>query len=264
MKNNGKTLRNIGIGAGVVVALSAATLATSITTVKSGEVGVKVHFGKALDNPLSEGVHFHAPIIENIVKMDLKVQKAEVLASSSSKDLQEVDMTLAVNYRIDYDNSVKLYKNVGMSYEEVILQPAIQECIKSVTSRYTAEQLITRRSEVSNECMEELSKKLGRYGIAVDDINITNFSFSEAFDTAIEEKQVAEQKVLTAQQKLKEAEVKAQEEVARAKAQKEANDLIAESYTPEILFEHFLEKWNGELPNFVSYGTETGITHMIQ
>lgn len=120
--------------------------------------------------------------------MNIKVQKIEVQTSSSSKDLQEVNMSLAVNYRIDSKEVKDLYKNVGKKYKDVVLEPAIQESIKAITSKYTAEQLITSRGQVSDECMEELTKKVEKYGIIINDFNITNFSFSTEFDKAIEKK----------------------------------------------------------------------------
>ena len=134
-------------------------LASSITTIKSGEVGIRVRFGKVVNSKTNEGINFKIPFIEKIDKMNVKVQKIEVQANSSSKDLQVLDEIVAINYQINSDKARSLYKNVGTGYREVILEPAIQESIKAVTSRYTAEELITNRSEVSQKCMEELSKK---------------------------------------------------------------------------------------------------------
>ena len=210
------------IGALVILIL----LTSSFTTIKSGEVGIRVRFGKVVNKSTHEGVNFKIPVIERIEKMNVRVQKSEVKTTSSSKDLQEVDMSLAVNYRIDNKKAIELYKTVGTNYKEVILEPAIQESIKATTSKYTAEELITKRSEVSTKSMEELSKKVEKYGLSISDFNITNFSFSAEFDKAIEEKQVAEQKVLTAKQEL----------------EKE------KSLTDNSNKEKFIEKWDGVLP----------------
>lgn len=221
---------------------------SSITTIESGQVGIRVRFGKVVSEPTKEGVNFKIPLIEKIEKMNIRVQKIEVKTSSSSKDLQEVDMSLAVNYRIDNKESVNLYKNVGKNYTTVILEPAIEESIKAVTSKYTAEELITNRSEVSSKCMEELSKKVEKYGLVVNDFNITNFSFSEEFEKAIEEKQVAEQKVLTAKQELEKEKIEAEKKIVKAEAEKKANELKQQTLTDNIIKEKFIEKWNGELP----------------
>ena len=245
MKNIFKDKKFILIISSVLVVVI--LFALSFTTIHSGEVGIKVRFGKVISE-VSEGVNFKIPVIEKIEKMNIRVQKTEVKTSSSSKDLQEVDMSLAVNYKINKKKATQLYKNVGTDYEEIILEPAIEEAIKAVTSKYTAEELITNRSEVSIKCMEELSKKVEKYGLSVSDFNITNFSFSEEFEKAIEEKQVAEQKVLTAKQELEKEKIEAEKKIVKAEAERQANELKEQTLTDNIIKEKFIEKWNGELP----------------
>ena len=220
----------------------------SVTTIKSGEVGIRVRFGKVVNRKTTEGINFKIPVIEKIEKMNVRVQKVEVQTALSSKDLQEVEMSLAVNYQIDKDKARELYKTVGTGYDEVILEPAIQESIKAVTSKYTAEELITNRSEVSEKCQEELNKKVSKYGLKVNDFNITNFNFSEEFNKAIEEKQVAEQKVLTAKQELEKERIEAEKKIVKAEAENRANELKQQNLTDNIIKEKFIEKWNGELP----------------
>ena len=238
-------------------------LFTCFTTIKSGEVGIRVRFGKVVNKATNEGINVKVPFIEKIEKMDIRVQKIEVKTSSSSKDLQEVDMSLAVNYKIDSDKAVFLYKNVGKGYSEIVLEPAIEESIKAVTSKYTAEELITNRSEVSSKCMDELSKKVLKYGLLVSDFNITNFSFSEEFDKAIEEKQVAEQKVLTAKQELEKEKIEAEKKIVKAEAEKKANQLKQQTLTDNIIKEKFIEKWNGELPKVIGGNNVFDISSLL-
>ena len=239
-----KNIRIIGIIVIAVIIL----LASSIRIVESGEVGVRVRFGKASNQPTHEGINLKIPFVEEIKKMNIRVQKIEVTTSSSSKDLQDVEMSLAVNYQIDKKKAVNLYKNVGSNYDEVILEPAIEEGIKAVTSKYTAEELITNRSEVSKQCREELDKKVSKYGLSINDFNITNFNFSKEFNKAIEEKQVAEQKVLTAKQELEKERIEAEKKIVKAEAEKRSNELKEESLTDNIIREKFIEKWDGHLP----------------
>ena len=236
----------------ITILIGIILLSQSITTIKSGSVGIRVRFGKVVDKRTREGVNFKIPVVEKIEKLNVRVQKIEVKTSSSSKDLQEVDMSLAVNYQIDNKRAKNLYKTVGKNYTQVILEPAIEESIKAVTSKYTAEELITNRSEVSTKCREELSKKVEKYGLFVSDFNITNFNFSEEFEKAIEEKQVAEQKVLTAKQELEKEKIEAEKKVVKAEAEKKANELKEQTLTDNIIKEKFIEKWNGELPKVTS------------
>lgn len=217
------------------------TLFLSFTTIKSGEVGLKVRFGKIVDTNLVEGFNFKIPYVEKIVKVNIKVQKTEIDTTSASKDLQDVNTKIAVNYRVKSEEAVNLYKTIGNKYEETILQPAIQEAIKSVVAQYNAEELITKRTEVSTLALETLQEKVQKYGLEIEEFNILNLGFSEEYSNAIEQKQVAEQQ-------LEKSKLEAEAKLVEAQATKEANDLMKQTLTNELLLKEFIEKWNGQLP----------------
>lgn len=243
-----KTKKVLIVG-GIAFVIGLILLFCSFSFVKSGEVGLRVRFGKIVDTSLKEGINFKVPFIEKIEKVNIKVQKAELETESSSKDLQTITTQLAVNYRVDGDKASELYRNVGNSYETTILTPAIQESIKAIISEYTAEQTITMRNEVSDKCLDEIQNKVQKYGIIITDFNIIDLDFSEAYNQAIEEKQVAEQKVLTAQQELEKQKIEAEKKIVEAEATKKANELLEKSLTDKILTEEFIKKWNGQLPS---------------
>ena len=249
---------------GIIAFLSIIFISSCFCIVESGEVGIRIRFGKVVKNETTEGINLKMPIIEKIQKMNIRVQKVEVNTDSSSKDLQDVNMSLVVNYHIDKNQAIDLYKTVGRGYEQVILTPAIEEGIKAVTSQYTAEDLIIKRSEVSEKCKEELDKKVSKYGLIVNDFNITNFRFSDEFSRAIEEKQVAEQKVLTAKQELEKERIEAEKKIVKAEAEKKANELKENSLTDNIIKEKFIEKWNGELPKVSSSNNMIDISKILQ
>jgi regulator of protease activity HflC (stomatin/prohibitin superfamily) len=259
-----KNRKNLLIVIPIIIGILIIGLFSSVTTIKSGEVGIRVRFGKVVNKSTHEGINFKIPVVERIEKMNVKVQKVEVQTESSSKDLQQVNMSVAVNYRIDYTQAIDLYKNVGTGYVNVVLAPAIEESIKSVTSKYTAEELITHRSEVSEKCMEELSKKVSKYGLLVSDFNITDFGFSKEFDKAIEEKQIAEQKVLTAKQELERERIEAEKKIVAAEAEKKANELKQKTLTDNIIKEKFIEKWDGQLPKVSGSSTIVDINSMLK
>lgn len=216
------------------------TLFASFTTVKSGEVGLKVKFGKIVDTSISEGINFKIPYIEKIVRVDIKVQKSELAVESSTKDMQIINTTVAVNYRVDSKKASYLYKTVGNTYEETVLQPAIKESIKSAIAQYNAEEITTKRAEVSASCLNAIQNKVEKYGIIVEDFNLTDFSFSPEYTKAIEDKQVAEQN-------LEKAKLEAETKITKAKGESDANALLEKTLTDKILMEKFIEKWNGEL-----------------
>ena len=247
LKNNKKL-----IIIGVIVFISLVTILCSFQTIKSGEVGLRVRFGKIIDSNLKEGFNLKIPYIEDIVKVNIKVQKVEMDTSAASRDLQDINTKLAVNYRIEADKASGLYKTVGNSYELTILEPVIEESVKSVISKYTAEETITKRSEVSNESLKVLQEKVDKYGIVIDNFNIINLSFSEEYAKAIEEKQVAEQKLATAK-------LESEAKLVEAEAEKKANDLLKQSITEELIEKQFIEKWDGKLPDTYAGGDILGI-----
>ena len=257
--NDVKTIKKGILGAFIVV-LAMILIFGSFRTINSGEVGIRVRFGKVVTTQMDEGVNFKIPLIEKIVKMNIQVQKAEVETASASKDLQDVKMKLAVNYRVDGTKATELYKNVGTNYDEVVLQPAIQESIKAVTSQYTAEELIANRSEVS----QTLQGKVAKYGLMIDNFNIINFDFSVEFNKAIEEKQVAEQKVLTAKQELEKEKIEAEKKVVKAEAEKKANEMKQQTLTDNIIKEKFIEKWDGKLPTVSGGNSIFNISEMLK
>lgn len=217
------------------------TVFSSFQTIRSGEVGLKVRFGKIVSAQLNEGLNLKIPYIEDIVVVNIKVQKIEIKTESSSKDLQTIQTNIAVNYRIESDKASSLYKTVGNNYESTVLEPAIKESIKATIAKYTAAEVITERSEVSSKCMEDLQAKVKKYGIVIDNFNITNLSFSSEYTKAIEEKQVAEQK-------LSKAKLEAEAKLVEAEATKKANDLMKQSLTDNLIAKEFIEKWDGKLP----------------
>ena len=217
------------------------TLIASFQTIRSGEVGLRVRFGKIIDSNLSEGFNLKIPYVEKIVKVNIKVQKVELDTMAASKDLQDIDIVIAVNYRVEGNSASSLYRTVGNDYENVVLQPAIQESVKSVISKYTAEEVVTSRTEVSEKSLEELQAKVLKYGITIESFNLINLTFSDEYSNAIEEKQVAEQKLSTAK-------LEAEAKIVSAEATKKANDLMKQSLTDELIAKQFIEKWDGKLP----------------
>lgn len=229
----------------VVILLIAAA---SIAIVPAGHTGVVLQLGAVSDNVLTEGMHFKIPFITQVVNMDNRVLKAEVDSTSASKDLQNVSSTIAVNYRVNPASSAILYRDVGVGFEDVIVKPAIQECVKAVTARFTAEELITQRQTVSDQMRDELQNKIGSYGLNIEVFNIITFDFSAEFNAAIEAKQTAQQNALKAEQDLTRIKVEAQQQVEKARAEAESYKLKNQEITQETLAMEWINKWDGKLP----------------
>jgi regulator of protease activity HflC (stomatin/prohibitin superfamily) len=220
------------------------------STIKTGEIGIKTRFGKIVGSTTNEGIIFKSPI-EKVEKINIKVQKYENkdALSTSTKDMQIVNnIKVSINYQIDGTNVVELYKKVGINYSNTILEPAIQETTKGVISKYTSEELVTKRSEISLDINNTLNERIKNYGINSVSVAINNFDFSEAYNQAIEQKAVAEQNVLKAQQELEQTKVEAEKKIVEAEATNKANELLKQNVTDEVLMKQFIEKWDGKLP----------------
>lgn len=220
------------------------------TTIKTGEVGIKVRFGEIVSSTTDTGIVFKLPF-ENMKKINVKVQKYEneEVFSTSTKDLQIVNnIKVSINYQIDGRKAFDLYKTVGTNYQTTVLEPAIQETIKAVISQYTAEELVTKRSDVSLAINNTLDERISSYGINSVAVSINNFDFSESYNQAIEQKAVAEQEVETSKNQLEKAKIDAEKKKVEAQGDAEANALLQQSLTDQIIAQQFIEKWNGQLP----------------
>lgn len=236
------------------------------STIKTGEIGIKTKFGKITNTTKNEGIVWKSPL-EKIEKIDIKVQKYENEnpLDTSTKDMQVVNnIKVSVNYKIDGEKAIDLYKKVGMNYQTIILEPSIQETIKGVISKYTSEELVTKRSEISLDINNVLNDKLQQYGISSVSVAINNFDFSEAYNQAIEKKAVAEQEVETSKNQLEKAKVDAETKKVKAQGDAEANALLEKSLTKEILIEKWIEKWNGETPKVSSDGSMIDISELLK
>ncbi|MBQ1818032.1 MAG: prohibitin family protein [Clostridia bacterium] len=275
MKNVGKVL--IAVAAAVLVAV----LAISCTaTVPTGYTGIVTTFGRVEDHTFDAGFHIKSPF-QKVVKMDNRTQKAVEALQAFSSDIQQVDISIAVNYSIDQSTAEKLYKTVGEEYYSKILYPRLLENTKSVFSKYTAEKLVAYRETLSSEITELVVEDVKDYGINVSSIAVQDIDFTDAFTNAVEAKQVAQQNKLTAQtqqdQLTMEAQQEAERQVIKAKAdaekakiaaeadlevtkiqadaaeyagQKEAakNKAISQSLTSELVRYYYIQQWNGQLP----------------
>jgi regulator of protease activity HflC (stomatin/prohibitin superfamily) len=233
-----------------------AILSKFFVMVNAGERGVLMQFGKVQEQVLGEGLHIILPTVYSVKKLSVRVQKQESSAEASSKDLQDVFTDVALNWHIIPEKANAIFQQIGDEKEVVarIINPAVEEVLKAVIAKYTAEEIITKRGEVKAAVDEFLTLRLLTYHIAVDDISLVHVHFSERFSDAVEAKQIAEQEAkrgeFLALKAVKEAEAK----VNLAKGEAEVQRLLRDNLTPELLERQAIEKWNGQLPLIVGDG----------
>ena len=259
-----------GVAIGIVLLILIGVIATaSVKIVDSGHRGVLLHWNAVdlANPPLEEGLHFVVPFQDEVVNIEVRTLKYEKETRSASKDLQTVETTVTVNYHPDKESVHRLYKNLGLDYENRVIQPAIEETVKQVTANYNAEELITKRPLVKQDIESSIRDRLEKFEVVTEVISITDFEFSPLFAQAIESKVEAEQNALKAENDLRRIEVEALQReanaiglananIAEAKGEAEAIGIInkALSENPNYLEWLKTQAWDGKLPLVVGEG----------
>ena len=251
LKSTNKTNKDVYIAVQLtLVIIFLAILSKFFVIVNAGERGVLMQFGKVQEQVLGEGLHVILPTVYSVKKLSVRVQKQESSAEASSKDLQDVFTDVALNWHIIPEEANAIFQQIGDETEVVvrIIDPAVEEVLKAVMAKYTAEEIITKRGEVKAAVDDFLTLRLLTYHIAVDDISLVHVHFSQRFSDAVEAKQIAEQEAkrgeFLALKAVKEAEAK----VNLAKGEAEVQRLLRDNLTPELLERQAIEKWDGKLP----------------
>ena len=259
-----------GVAIGIILLIIIGVVAyASVKIVDAGHRGVLLHWN-AVDltqPPLDEGLHFVVPFADDVVNIEVRTLKYEKSTTSASKDLQTVATTVTVNYHPEKESVHFLYKNLGLDYENRVIQPAIEETVKQVTANYNAEELITKRPQVKADIQAEISDRLNEFNLETEVISITDFEFSPLFAQAIEAKVEAEQKALKAENDLRRIEVEARQReanaigvananIAEARGEAEAIAIINQALAENPNYLEWLktQAWDGKLPLVVGEG----------
>jgi regulator of protease activity HflC (stomatin/prohibitin superfamily) len=238
----------------LVIVLVAIGIVNSFGEIPAGYRGVVLRFSATTGEVKQPGFYTIVPYIESVVPMNVQVQAYSVDAAAASRDLQNVSTQVTLNYAIDSDPKklVDIYNRLNRDYQDRIIAPAIQEATKAATAMFTAEELITRRPEARNRLEALLRSRLESFDIHIAAMSVTNFAFSPEFSQAIEAKVVAYQKFLQSQNQLKQTQVEAQQAIAAARGDAEANRLRRQSITPLTVQYDAVQKWDGHLPTVTS------------
>jgi len=257
------------LGAIIVLIIIGVVASSSVKIVDAGNRGVLTHWN-AVDitqPPLGEGIHFVIPFQDEVVDIEVRTLKYDKDTRSASKDLQTVQTTITVNYHPSPEKVHLLYKEIGLDYENRVIQPAIEETVKQVTANYNAEELITKRPLVKADIENAIRDRLNEFYISTDVISITDFEFSTLFTNAIESKVEAEQKAQKAENDLIRIEVEARQleaqavgtaaaNIAEAQGEAEAISIINNALSSNPFYLEWLktQAWDGKLPLVVGEG----------
>lgn len=250
-------LKFIGsLSAFIVIFVILVCLFGSWGTVGAGHRGVVLRMNRVTGEIKGEGFYTKTPWLESVREMDVRTQKEQVETEGASKDLQSVTAEVALNLSLMPNSCATVYQNIGMDYLDKIVKPTMQESIKAIMAKFTAEELISKREEVRAAISSLLKDKLTAIGLNVEALNLVDLDFSKSFNAAIEAKVTAEQNALAAKNLLAQKEYEAQQAVvtARGKAESMSIESAALAKNPQVLQLRALEKWNGVLPTVVGTG----------
>jgi regulator of protease activity HflC (stomatin/prohibitin superfamily) len=216
--------------------------------VNAGVIAIKFNRVSGSISKSPQGLHFKIPIIDVVYKFDVKTQKLEINTEASSKDLQIVHIKTVINYRPDFKKIEKLFLEIGVDYENKIIDPICKEIFKQNISKFPVEQIIVNRELVKNSIETNLREKLAKNYIIIENVNLVNIDFSSEFNQIVEQKQIEEQKIKTAEYQRRQAEEIKRTTILGAEGEAEKQKLLRQSVSQDIIALKWIEKWNGELP----------------
>jgi regulator of protease activity HflC (stomatin/prohibitin superfamily) len=253
----------VALGSGLILLAALVVLLFFTATVETGSVGVITNFGKVTGVTLDSGWHIVGPV-DHVNDISIRTITTQTDASCFSADLQEVNITLAVQTRITKENAANIFKNYGTEYMSQA-SPKILDALKAETAKYDAAEIIANRDKIRSETFKAATQRLQGF-VDVQDFSIVNVTFSDDYEHAIEAKQVAQQRAEQAKYELQQAEVEAEKQVATAKGEAEAiqirGDALAKN--PQVIQLELINKWDGKSPEtLVTGGANGGVPSIV-
>ena len=261
---------------GVIIGLITLILGFSISFVPTGYIGIRTAYGQIAGNPVSSGLHFHVPFVENIHNMNCKQQEMvfdkDKIWSETSERTEVYAENIVVDYQINAEYGAWIWSNIEEWDTNLVKRTSVESGLKAAFKQYNDTD-VTDRSKIEKTAKEYIQKSLNtKYNnqvVTVISVTISNINFSDAYNDAIEKKAQAklsaeaqayenqktiDQAKAEAEKQRIEAEGKAKAKIIEAEAEAKANEKISKSITPEILQREWIQKWNGKTPSVVSDG----------
>jgi len=222
-----------------------------VFTVDPGQVGITFNKMSGRVNIHSPGMHFRLPFIHSVDKLDVKTQRLNVEADSASKDLQQVKVHVVLNYHLMHEKVGELYVKVGSDFSHKVIDPAINEAVKAAASQFPVEEIIVKRQDMKKIVEDRLRERLSHYFIIVDDVNLVDINFTNEFNHIVEQKQIEEQKIKTAEYQRRQSEEYKKKTILEAEAETEKQRMMKQTITENLVAMEWIKKWNGQLPTTV-------------
>ena len=255
---SGQAVEGVLVTLGIIALLCLVVGGCSLTTVDAGQIGVRTQFGKVTENSVEPGLHFVNPIGGKIIKYDVREQKAEIKAPTYTKDMQQADIFVVVTYALNKGEVGIVHQTYGTAYADRVVLPKVTGAIKDVIGNIEAAELVNAREKAAKNIFDTATTQIteAKVPVTITSLVITNIDYSDVFEKSIEEKVVAQQNAIRAQNETKRVEEEARQVVVRANAEAEAMKIRAQTLkeNQNILLQDFIKKWDGKFPSTLFLG----------
>ncbi|MFC2107833.1 prohibitin family protein [Candidatus Bipolaricaulota bacterium] len=256
------TVKGLPLVLNLLVLLIAFVIVQGFGTVPTGHQGIVLRWSAATGAMKAPGLYWVIPIRDSVDPISVQIQERTKTVEAASNDLQDVDATITVNYHVMPSGAAKLYQEVIRDYRTAIIDPAIEDIVKGSTANYTPEEMLQNRSALRDSILSDLQARLQEYEINVTNVAVTNLKFSAQYTQSIEDKVIAEQRALESENKLRQVEFEAQQEIEKAKAEAEKIRIQAEAIQAqggmEYVMLQMIQAWNGSFPNTLIMSGDAG------
>lgn len=255
---SGQAASAVLVTLGIILVVVMMFCGCSLTTVDAGQIGVRTQFGKVTENSVEPGLHWVNPIGGHIVKYDVREQKAEIKAPTYTKDMQQADIFVVVTYALNKGEVGIVHQTYGTAYADRVVLPKVTGAIKDVIGNIEAAELVNAREKAAKTIFDTATAQIAeaKVPVTITSLVITNIDYSDVFERSIEEKVVAQQNAIRAQNETKRVEEEARQAVVRANAEAEAMRIRAQALkeNQNILLQDFIKKWDGKFPDTLFLG----------
>lgn len=286
-----------GIATAVIIALVVIVLFVCTVRIPAGYVGVVYNMnGGISDRTLTQGFHVISPT-QNVTTYSIGIEQSYLTASKDGDSNDDesfevpsndgkgltVDMTFTYRYDADRvaDTFTRFKGQSGKDVKNSFIKPNIMSWTKEVTAKYSVIDLLgDKRATLNSELTDYLKQKFEPYGIVIESVSLINIDPDEETRSAVQKKVNAQQDlelakieqqtanvnaekekevaITKANQEKETAQINAEAKLIETQAQADANRLISQSLTPELIRQQMYDKWDGKLPT-VQAGNDSSV-----
>lgn len=204
--------------------------------VDTGEAGFFTRWGEIISRePLSDGLHFYEPFGTDLITYNIKNQTMQFDTEVFTKDIQSMRLKMSVTYHLEKSKIMDLHARTGKNYDRILIEPAVLGAAKDSIGKLEADVIVAQRETVTKTIEDALRNAMDDYGIQITFVKMLNIDYSDAFEKAVEEKQVALQRSIKEKNETARLKEVANQEVVKAEAAAQAKVLAAEAEAKAIL-----------------------------